>query len=80
MGLEYLSSLSGLWFLSLTDLPGYWLTDTKLQGLHGISRLGQLFLGGPGSPIQTNITAAAVTGSVRPGADPENLQGGGGYD
>ena len=64
-GLECLNSSSGLRLLSLTDLPRYWLTDAKLQALHGCSRLQQLQLGDRGSPIQTNITTAAVAGSVR---------------
>ena len=64
-GLQYLNSSSGLQHLSLTDLPPYWLTDAKLQALYGCSRLQQLRLGDRGSPIQTNITAAAVAGSVR---------------
>ena len=64
MGLQYLNS-SGPMVLALREQPPYWLTDIKLQGLYGNSRLVQLRLGDRGRPIQTNITAAAVTGSVR---------------
>ena len=63
--LQSLNSLSGLQYLSLSGLPPNWLTDTKLQILQGISQLKQLQLGDHNSPIQMNITAAAVAGSVR---------------
>ena len=64
-GLQSLNRSSWLQYLSLTEIPRYWLTDAKLQGLYGCSRLEQLNLGDLDSPIQTNITAAAVAGSVR---------------
>ena len=63
-GLQYLNSLSGLQYLALSDQPSYWLTDDKLQGLYGWSQLERLHLGDQQKPIQTNITAAGVTGSV----------------
>ena len=65
VGLQYLNSSSRLQYLSMEDLPPYWLTDDKLQVLYGCSRLRQLDLGNVRSPIQANITAPAVTGSVR---------------
>ena len=65
VGLRYLNSLSGLQYLILRDQPPYWLTDDKLQGLYNCSLLGQLELGRHNRPMQMNITAAAVTGSVR---------------
>ena len=64
VGLRNLTSSSGLQYLVLRDLPRYWLTDYKLQGLHGYLLLKQLELGHRERPIQMNITAAAVTGSV----------------
>ena len=65
VGLQNLASLSRLKYLFLTDQPPYWLTDDKLQGLHGNSRLEYLQLGIPNRPMQMNITSAAVAGSVR---------------
>ena len=64
-GLQHLTSLSRLRVLTLRDLPPYWLTDAKLQGLHGISGLKALRLGDLDSPMQTNFTGADVAGSVR---------------
>ena len=61
--LQSLTSLPGLRVLSLSGLPANWLTDTRLQILHDISQLKQLDLGDRNSPIQMNITAAAVTRS-----------------
>ena len=64
VGLRHLNSLPGLWVLILKDQPSFWLTDTKLQGLHNNSQLRFLRLG-YSRPIQMNITAAAITRSVR---------------
>ena len=46
--------------MSLRDPPPNWLTDAKLQILHGNSRLRRLDL----HLMETNITAAAFAGSV----------------
>ena len=64
MGLRNLNSSSGLLYLALREQPPNWLTDEKLQGLYGWSRLQYLHLG-YNRPMQMNITAPAVTGSVR---------------
>ena len=62
VGLRYFNSSSKLTHLILRDQTPYWLTDDKLQALHGYTSMKQLELG---YNRQMNITAAAVTRSVR---------------
>ena len=64
-GMQHLGNLTSMHTLSMRGLPDDWLTDDMLGGLHGCSQLYQLDLRNTGSLIQADITAPAVTRSVR---------------